>query len=78
MKRVNRVLCVMLSLLMLAMPCLPGSAAAAEAGYEAGAQPAQTEYFAYYDACDRVPFLTESIRLPVSAGRLSGEAAQNQ
>lgn len=65
----------MLSLLVLAMPCLPGSAAAAEAGKEAGAQPAQTEYFAYYDACDRVPFLTESIRLPVSAGQLSGEAA---
>ena len=74
MKRVKRMLCGLLSLLMLGLPCLPVSAAAEEAGQMPSEVPAQTEYFPYYDANARVPFLEESIRLSVASGETEGEA----
>ena len=75
MKRVKRALCGLLALMMLAMPCLPVSAAETEVEQKASTQSAQQpEYFPYYDANSRVPFLTESIPLPVSVGQLSDEA----
>ena len=60
-KRMKKLLCGLLSAVMMVMPCLPVSAAAA--GAEAagsGAMPTKSEYFPYYDANARVPFLTES------------------
>ena len=74
MKRVKRMLCGLLSLLMLGLPCLLVSAAAEEAGQMPSEVPAQTEYFPYYDANARVPFLEESIRLSVASGETEGEA----
>ena len=74
MKNVTRILCGLIALMMVVMPCLPVSAAAAEAGKTTGTVPAQSEYFPYYDAHSKVPFLKESIQLPVASGETEGEA----
>ena len=76
MKTTNRLLCGILAALMLTGSAMPVSAAAEAETPLPEVTAATAEYFSYYDATSRVPFLTERITLSARDGQLSDEAAR--
>lgn len=80
-KQYHKLLCVILSALILIGSGIPVSAQAAEATQatqSAGASAVSAEYFSYYDAYASVPFVKENILLSANEGTLTDQAVAEE